>query len=122
MKRFSPFAVILSVTFLAVTHAVAQPLADPIPQKKVGKGTPGRELETKSPDGLVTAFVRKGNLYLADANTREERQLTKDGTDAILNGKASWVYWEELYHRTGYRTYYWSPDSKTIAFLQLDER
>ncbi len=38
--------------------------------------------------------------------------------DALLNGEVDWVYLEELDVRTNYS---WSPDSKTLAYLQMDE-
>jgi dipeptidyl-peptidase-4 len=55
-----------------------------------------------------------------DTGAKTERRLTRDGTDTMLNGRFSWVYWEEI---SGHHdnAYWWSPDSKTIAFLQTDE-
>ena len=37
---------------------------------------------------------------------------------AILNGEVDWVYEEELDTRSNY---FWSPDSKNLAFLQMNE-
>src|SRR5262249_22111102 len=73
------------------------------------------------PDKKYTAFVRQNNLFVADADNKNERQLTKDGATYIYNGKAAWVYWEEIYNRSTYRAFWWGPDSKHIAFLQFDE-
>lgn len=75
-----------------------------------------------SPDGRLVSFVRHNDLFVVavEGQTRE-RQLTSDGGDKILNGKLDWVYQEEIYGRGNYRGYWWSPDSTSLAFLQLDE-
>ena len=52
-----------------------------------------------SPDGTQLAFVRKGDLYTLDLKERKERRLTSDGSDTLLNGTLSWVYWEEVFAR-----------------------
>jgi dipeptidyl-peptidase-4 len=75
-----------------------------------------------SPDGRLVAFVRAHNLYVADANAGGEKALTTDGGPRILNGVLDWVYEEEIYGRGEKRAYWWSPDSKQIAFLHLDDR
>ncbi len=83
---------------------------------------PGEEEEaTFSPDGTKVAFVRKNDLYVVDMNGRE-RRLTTDGSAEILNGKLDYVYQEEVYGRGIWKAFWWSPDSRRIAFLQLDER
>ena len=39
-----------------------------------------------------------------------------------MNGYATWIYWEEIYGRsTRFRAYWWSPDSKKIAYMRFDE-
>lgn len=73
-----------------------------------------------SPDGQWLAFVRDNDLYAWNIDTRQEKRLTTDGSDTLLNGTTSWVYWEELLNRSD-RGYSWSPDSASIAFLQTDE-
>jgi dipeptidyl-peptidase 4 len=45
------------------------------------------------------AFTRNNNLYTINLATKKETQLTNDGTDVILNGYASWVYFEEILGR-----------------------
>ena len=44
-------------------------------------------------------------------------RLTEDGSATLLNGEVDWVYPEELDLSTAY---WWSPDSKRIAYLQFD--
>jgi len=83
--------------------------------------TPAEEKDVEfSPDGHFLAFVRSNDLYLFDIATKKESRLTSDGSDQLLNGTLSWVYWEEIFGRrdTGY---WWSPDSRSIAYLQTDE-
>ena len=72
-----------------------------------------------SPDGSRISYVRKHNLYVQPVDGGNERALTKDGDDNLLNGEVDWVYEEELYTRSNY---FWSPDGKQIAFLQMNEK
>jgi dipeptidyl-peptidase-4 len=74
-----------------------------------------------SPDGKWVSFVRGNNLFVADAVRGGEKQLTRDGSAKIYNGYLDWIYEEELYGRGQNRGYWWSPDSKYVAFLRLDE-
>jgi dipeptidyl-peptidase 4 len=71
-----------------------------------------------SPDGKRVGFVRANNLFVTDLATHEERALTNDGSDVIINGTSDWVYEEELAIRDAFR---WSPDSKRIAFWRFDQ-
>lgn len=74
-----------------------------------------------SPDGNHLAYVRKHNLYVRGVGAKdgkEEKQLTKDTGDNLLNGDIDWVYAEELAVRSNY---FWSPDSKQMVFLHMDE-
>jgi dipeptidyl-peptidase-4 len=80
----------------------------------------GADYSTPSPDGQWVAYVRGGNLYVSDMATKTERQLTKDGSAVITNGKADWVYFEEIFHRK-WQVFWWSPDSTHIAFLRCDD-
>jgi len=80
------------------------------------------ELEADfSPDGRWVSFVRGMNLFVVEAATGKEKQLTRDGSSRILNGYLDWLYEEEIYGRGQKRGYWWSPDSKYIAFLRTDE-
>ncbi|HVF29693.1 MAG TPA: DPP IV N-terminal domain-containing protein, partial [Pyrinomonadaceae bacterium] len=80
------------------------------------------ELEADySPDGKWVSFVRGNNLFVVEIARPRERQMTRDGGEKILNGYLDWVYEEELYGRGQKRGYWWSPDSRSIAFLRTDE-
>ncbi len=75
-----------------------------------------------SPDGLKIAYTKKNDLYVFDLSDSGEIQLTHDGADRIYNGYASWVYMEEILGRSSrYAAFWWSPDSRKIAFLHTDE-
>ncbi len=78
--------------------------------------------ETVSPDGAKLAYTKEdNNLYVKDVTTGVETQLTSDGSDVILNGYASWVYYEEIFGRPSrYKAFWWSPDSKKLAFYRFD--
>ena len=76
---------------------------------------------TYSPDSSKMAFTRNNDLWVADVATKKETRLTSDGSETILNGYASWVYYEEIFGRpTRYRAFWWSPDSRKIAFYRFD--
>ena len=76
---------------------------------------------TYSPDSTMLAFTRDNDLYVVDIASKEETRLTFDGSDVILNGYASWVYYEEIFGRASrYRAFWWSPDSKKIGFYRFD--
>jgi dipeptidyl aminopeptidase/acylaminoacyl peptidase len=79
-----------------------------------------KELARFSPDGQWVAFVREQNLYVVDITSQTERKLTTDGGGKISNGKADWVYFEEINNRD-WHAYWWSPDSRSIAFLRIDD-
>jgi dipeptidyl-peptidase-4 len=64
------------------------------------------------------AFVRDNNLFVDDLDTGQETQLTRDGSETIINGTTDWVYEEELGLSDAFR---WSPDSKHIAFWRFDQ-
>lgn len=70
-----------------------------------------------SPDSSRVAFVRENDLYVEDVTTHEVRRLTNDGSKTTINGAFDWVYEEELGVRDGWQ---WSPDSRSIAFWQLN--
>jgi dipeptidyl-peptidase-4 len=70
-----------------------------------------------SPDSKKVAYVKDKNVFVEDLATEKIIQLTERKTNDIINGTFDWVYEEELDLRDGIR---WSPDSKLIAFWQLD--
>jgi len=86
-------------------------------------GFPGRGQQSASlpsPDGTLRAFYRDRNLWIGDPNGVIELAITSDGSekDRIKNGKASWVYGEELNQNTAF---WWSPDGKKLAYYRFDE-
>ena len=78
---------------------------------------------TLSPDGKYAAYTRKNNLYVTELASKKETAITTDGKDGILNGYASWIYYEEILGRAShYKAFWWSPDSRRIAYMRFDER
>jgi dipeptidyl-peptidase-4 len=73
-----------------------------------------------SPNGEMVSFVRDHGLSVL--------HLKEPGTLAVavapapnatlLNGEVDWVYEEEMEVRSNY---FWSPDSKSLAYLQMNE-
>ena len=75
-----------------------------------------------SPGGNKIAYTTENNLYCYDINTGKTRQLTTDGSEDILNGYASWIYYEEILgRRDKYKAFRWSPDSEKIVFMRFDQ-
>ena len=80
--------------------------------------TPEAERDPKlSPDGTRVVFRRGHDLYTLEIDSRKVTRLTEDGSATLLNGELDWVYPEELDLGTAY---WWSPDSRHIAYLQFD--
>lgn len=83
----------------------------------------GGQNPTVSPDGKWLAFTRDSkDLYIKNLTDNQEKQLTTDGSETVYNGYAAWIYWEEVLGRsTQYKAFWWSPDSKYLAFMRFDE-
>src|SRR5436305_576684 len=86
---------------------------------QLGKSLPASSLMYAkfSPDGNKVAYVSKHNIYIEDVSNNNIEQLTKDGTERLINGTFDWAYEEEFGDRDGFR---WSPDGKSIAYWQID--
>lgn len=74
---------------------------------------------TFSPDGNFLAYVQENNLFVYDLTKKKTCQVTKDGAkNKIINGAVDWVYEEEFGMDVGF---FWSPDSKNLAYYKFDE-
>ena len=64
--------------------------------------------------------MRENSLCVINLARPARRQLLwlHRRSRPILNGKVDWVYEEEMETRSNY---FWSPDSKFLAYLQMDE-
>ena len=92
-------------------------------RKKLGLGVSGLEDErvrdaVMSPNGRYVAFAKGNNLYIHKLDFGTEVAVTKDENTEIINGIADWLY-EEEFATTA--LFAWSPDSKMLAFVRLDE-
>jgi dipeptidyl-peptidase-4 len=80
--------------------------------------TPTQEYDPKlSPDDRYVSFRREHDLFVLEVGTKAVTRLTTNGTSTLLNAQLDWVYPEELDLGSAH---WWSPDSKRIAYLQLD--
>ncbi|HRP09116.1 MAG TPA: DPP IV N-terminal domain-containing protein, partial [Gemmatimonadales bacterium] len=104
------------------TTEVAMPEATSRPGfGRMGGVARGRQaVEAISPDSSRRAFYRDRNLWVSDADSSNERQITTDGSaeKRVKYGTASWVYGEELSQNTAM---WWSPDGSKIAYYRFDE-
>ena len=91
-------------------------------EKQLTKDTTQEKNPTLSPDKRQVAFTRNNDLFSVDVVTGAETRYTNDGSNIIYSGWASWVYYEEILGRpTRYKAFWWSPDSKKIAFMRFDD-
>ena len=73
-----------------------------------------------SPDGTHLAFVHAGELMVVPTDgSGQPRTLTNDAADGVTNGLAEYIAQEEMERLEGY---WWSPDSKQLAFVHADSR
>ncbi|MBN2432747.1 MAG: S9 family peptidase [Acidobacteria bacterium] len=79
---------------------------------------PAEDAVGYSPNGEIISFVREHNMFLLDTTTGTELQLTTDGHGNLTYGTTDWVLEEELGLTRGY---WWSPDSRYLVILCLDE-
>lgn len=86
---------------------------------QLGKGLPASSLMFAkwNPDATQVAYVSGHNLYVEHLGSGEIRQLTRDGSEDLINGTFDWAYEEEFFCQDGFR---WSPDGSKIAFWQID--
>jgi dipeptidyl-peptidase 4 len=73
-----------------------------------------------SPNGELLSFVRDHGLsvlHLKDSGLPASI-VAPSPNATVLNGEVDWVYEEELETRSNY---FWSPDSKLLAYLQMNE-
>jgi dipeptidyl-peptidase-4 len=79
---------------------------------------PGTVLDPRfSPDGKSVAYVRDQDIYVLDLATQKETAVATGGTEERTHGLAEFVAQEEMNRFSGY---WWSPDSRSIAYEQAD--
>src|SRR5450432_512952 len=88
--------------------------------KQLGRSLPPSSLMFAkfSPDGTKVAYVSGHNIYVEDLLTHAIKPLTSNGSRKLINGTFDWVYEEEFSCRDGFR---WSPDSRAIAYWQIND-
>ncbi|MEE2710884.1 MAG: DPP IV N-terminal domain-containing protein [Gemmatimonadota bacterium] len=96
----------------------------PAPNFKLAGWTPHRSSGqltrgTYTSDFRKVAYVKDYDIYVTDAATEEETQVTFGGTEDVMNGRTDWVYPEELRQS---QAFWWSPSGSNIAYLQFDVR
>lgn len=89
--------------------------------KQIGKSRPASSLmfAKLSPDGKKLAYVSEYNIYVEDVASGAIKALTTGGHRKLINGTFDWAYEEEFFCRDGFR---WSPDSRQVAYWQIDAR
>jgi dipeptidyl-peptidase-4 len=86
--------------------------------RQIGDSGQGSGDDVKfSPDGQAISYIHDHNLYI-QREGKTSVALTHTTDPNLRNGETDWVYLEELDVRTNYS---WSPDSKKLEYLQMDE-
>ncbi len=80
--------------------------------------TKGARTGELSPNGAMLGFERAGDMYVTDLSTHQEKRLTRDASEHVYNGHFDWVYEEEFGLAQAWK---WSPDSRHIAYWQLND-
>ncbi|KAJ6976691.1 dipeptidyl aminopeptidase 4-like isoform X1 [Populus alba x Populus x berolinensis] len=71
-----------------------------------------------SPDGTMLAYIRESELHVLNLLYNESKQLTHGAQgNTVTHGLAEYIAQEEMDRKNGY---WWSLDSKFIAFTQVD--
>lgn len=66
-------------------------------QRLGGKAEPSTLMFAKfSPDSTRVGYVIKNNIYVEDIKEDRITQLTRDGSDTVINGTFDWVYEEDF--------------------------
>jgi dipeptidyl-peptidase-4 len=72
-----------------------------------------------SPNGEMISFIRDHGLSVVQLKyPGQPATAVAPAKQSILNGEVDWVYEEELETRSNQ---FWSPDSKKLAYLQMNE-
>ena len=89
-------------------------------QRLTALSTGGKQgYATFSPDGKKVAFTRDNNLFVKDLASGQETAVTTDGRrNQLIHGSCDWVYEEEFEFA---QAFFWSPDSRYLAFYSFDE-
>lgn len=72
-----------------------------------------------SPDGKWVGYVRGRDLFVIEISTRRELRLTHSQNPLITYGLAEFIAQEEMGRFSGF---FFSPDSRSIAFTEVDNR
>jgi len=103
------------------TEVGSSPAIETPAGRRPGGPERGRQFtEAVSPDKKFKVFYRDRNVWLSDADGKNEAAITTEGNEKarIKYGSASWVYGEELGQNTAL---WWSSDSTKFAYYRFDE-
>ncbi len=98
-----------------------KPKMGPAKKEEAEAEIPDAQEVYASPDGKQVAYVKEHNLYVLDRATKKTWPVSNNGNELLRYGRLDWVYQEEVYTRGEWRAHWWSPDSKKLAFMRLDE-
>ena len=98
--------------------SIADPPDAPLRQALDTSAAPALDPQL-APDGQWIAYAQAGELFVVSAEGGEPRQLTFGAAETgRTHGLAEFVAQEEMDRQHGF---WWSPDSATLAFAEVDE-
>jgi len=78
----------------------------------------GAQTGELSPNGALFGYELGGDMYVRDLGTNADKRLTTGATETLHNGRFDWVYEEEFGMAQAWN---WSPDSRHLAYWQVNE-
>ena len=70
-------------------------------------------------DGTAVAYVREGDLYRMDLDSRAESRQTTGAVDGLTHGLAEFIAQEEMGRTSGH---WWADGGSALAYERVDER
>jgi len=72
-----------------------------------------------SPNGKYIVFGLNNDLYIQTVENNDVHRITDTGSASILNGRADWVYEEEIFG--DHKMFWWSPNESHLMFTTLND-
>lgn len=75
-----------------------------------------------APDASAVSYISGFDLFIVRTKDGKTFRVSKDGSDDLFYGELDWVYQEEVYGRGNFKATWWSPDSRHVAYMRIEEK